>query len=185
VYADTVASTLAAALARRGLARPGMILEAEPGRAIYADAGLHLATVTNVKQQHDPQPHRWVETDTSEVFLFDTTLESALFPVIAVERPDAPSAGRVDVTGISCNFDLIAPDVDLPEVGVGDILAFLETGAYQEASAANFNGLPRPATVLVSGSAADVIKRRETVDEVLARDLVPARLARRDTGTVA
>ena len=62
------------------------------------------------------------------------------------------SAGRVDVTGISCNFDLIAPDVDLPEVGVGDILAFLETGAYQEASAANFNGLPRPATVLVSGS---------------------------------
>ena len=184
VYAGQVASTLAAALARRGLARPGMILEAEPGRAIYADAGLHLATVTNVKQQHDPQPHRWVETDTSEVFLFDTTLESALFPVVAVERPDAPSAGRVDVTGISCNFDLIAPDVDLPEVGVGDILAFLETGAYQEASAANFNGLPRPATVLVSGSAADVIKRRETVDEVLARDLVPARLARHDTGTV-
>ncbi len=185
VYAGTVASTLAAALARRGLARTGMILEAEPGRAIYADAGLHLATVTNVKQQHDPQPHRWVETDTSEVFLFDTTLESSLFPVMAVERPDAPSSGRVDVTGISCNFDLIAPDVDLPEVGAGDILAFLETGAYQEASAANFNGLPRPATVLVSGSAADVIKRRETVDEVLARDLVPARLARRDPGTVA
>jgi diaminopimelate decarboxylase len=140
--------------------------------------------VTNVKQQHDPQPHRWVETDTSEVFLFDTTLEDALFPVIAVERPDARSAGRVDVTGISCNFDLIAPDVDLPEVAVGDILAFLETGAYQEASAANFNGLPRPTTVLVSGSEADVIKRRETVDDVLARDLVPARLAGHDTGTV-
>ena len=55
--------------------------------------GLHLATVTNVKQQHDPQPHRWIETDTSEVFLFDTTLESSLFPVVAVERPDAPPRG--------------------------------------------------------------------------------------------
>jgi diaminopimelate decarboxylase len=176
VYAGEVARTLAAALERRGLARPGTILEAEPGRAIYADAGLHLATVTNVKQQRDPQPQRWIETDTSEIFLFDTTLEGSLFPVVAVERPSAPSAGCVDVTGISCNFDLIAPAVELPDVAVGDVLAFLETGAYQEASAANFNGLPRPATVLVAGSLAELIKRRETVDDVLARDLVPDRL---------
>ena len=178
VYAGEVARTLAAALRRRGLARPGTILEAEPGRAIYADAGLHLATVTNVKQQRDPQPQRWIETDTSEIFLFDTTLEDSLFPVVAVEQPNARSAGRVDVTGISCNFDLIAPAVELPDVAVGDILAFLDTGAYQEASAANFNGLPRPATVLVAGSSAELIKRGETVDEVLARDLVPARLER-------
>lgn len=59
------------------------------------------------------------------------------------------------------------------------MLAFLETGAYQEASAANFNGLPRPATVLVSGAGAEVVKRRETVDDVLARDVVPLRLGAR------
>ena len=178
-YASTVATALAGALERAGLARPDTLLEAEPGRAIYADAGLHLATVTNLKHQLDPEPHRWVETDTSEVFLLDTTLEGSLFPVVAVERADAPSAGRVDVTGISCNFDLIAPDVELPALAVGDVVAFLGTGAYQDASAANFNGLPRPATVLVSGSAAEVVKRRETVDEVLARDSVPLRLRAR------
>ena len=175
-YASEVATALARALERAGIARQGTLLEAEPGRAIYADAGLHLARVTNVKHQLDPEPRRWLETDTSEVFLLDTTLEGSLFPVVAVEQADAPATGRVDVTGISCNFDLIAPDVELPALAIGDVVAFLGTGAYQDASAANFNGLPRPATVLVSGSTAEVIKRRETVDEVLARDAVPARL---------
>jgi diaminopimelate decarboxylase len=181
-YASEVARALARALEGAGLARSGTRLEAEPGRAIYADAGLHLATVTNVKQQLDPEAHRWLETDTSEVFLLDTALEGSLFPVVAVDQPRAPATGRVDVTGISCNFDLIAPNVELPTLAIGDVVAFLGTGAYQDASAANFNGLPRPATVLVSGSTADVIKRRETVDEVLARDTVPPRLQARDGG---
>ena len=52
----------------------------------------------------------------------------------------------------------------------------METGAYQEASAANFNGLPRPATVLVCGTTAEVVKRRATMEDVLGRDLVPERL---------
>jgi diaminopimelate decarboxylase len=178
VFAATVASALAEALESRGLARAGTLLEAEPGRSVYADAGLHLATVTNVKRQTDPQPRRWVETDTSEVFLIDTTMESSYFPVVAVERADAPPVETADVTGISCNFDLIAPAAPLPAVAAGDVLAFLETGAYQEASAANFNGLPRPATVLVSGGQAEVVKRAETVADVLARDTIPARLRR-------
>ena len=52
----------------------------------------------------------------------------------------------------------------LPEVEWGDVIAFLETGAYQESSASNFNALPRPATVLVHGGDAEVIKaaRRST-----------------------
>jgi diaminopimelate decarboxylase len=56
------------------------------------------------------------------------------------------------------------------------VLAFLDTGAYQDACASNFNGLPRPATVLVHGADAEVVKRAETVDEVFTRDAIPARL---------
>ena len=175
-YAHAVAESLAGALRDRGLARHGMLLEAEPGRAVYADAGLHLATVTNVKRQRDPDPRCWIETDTSEVFLLDTTLENALFPVVSATRADAEPALLADVTGISCNFDVIAPAVAVPEVEPGEVLAFLETGAYQDASAANFNGLPRPATVLVCGATAEVIKRRETIGDVLGRDIVPERL---------
>jgi diaminopimelate decarboxylase len=175
-YARAVAESLAEALQGRGLARAGMLLEAEPGRAVYADAGLHLATVTNVKKQQDPDPRCWIETDTSEVFMLDTTLENALFPVVSATRADAEPALLADVTGISCNFDVIAPAVAVPEVAPGEVIAFLETGAYQEASAANFNGLPRPATVLVCGATAEVVKRRETIEDVLGRDIVPERL---------
>jgi diaminopimelate decarboxylase len=175
-YAQAVAQSLAGALADRGLARDGMLLEAEPGRAIYADAGLHLATVTNIKRQRDPDSRCWIETDTSEVFMLDTTLESALFPVVSATRAGAEPALLADVTGISCNFDVIAPAVEVPDMEPGDVLAFLETGAYQDASAANFNGLPRPATVLVSGTTAEIIKRRETIEDVLGRDIVPERL---------
>ena len=175
-YASAVAGSLADALRDRGLAREGMLLEAEPGRAVYADAGLHLATVTNVKRQRDPDPRCWIETDTSEVFMLDTTLEHALFPVVSATRADAEPAVLADITGISCNFDVIAPAVTVPHVEPGEVLAFLETGAYQEASAANFNGLPRPATVLVCGTTAEVVKRRETIEDVLGRDIVPERL---------
>src|SRR5260370_26806278 len=69
-----------------------------------------------------------------------------------------------------------APAVEVPDVEPGAVLAFLETGAYQEACAANFNGLPLPATVLVCGATAEVIKRRETIEDVLVRDIVPERL---------
>jgi diaminopimelate decarboxylase len=172
-YAELLASTLAAELARAGLAHPTLALEAEPGRALYADAGLHLARVVNVKRQTDPTQRVWIETDTSEAFMPDTIVEQALFPVVAIGAGEGPPV-RGDVTGISCNFDTIAEDVELRSVEPGDLIAFMETGAYQEAGASNFNGLPRPGTVLVNGTAAEIIKRRETLEDVLARDVAPS-----------
>jgi len=56
------------------------------------------------------------------------------------------------------------------------VLAILDTGAYEDACAANFNALPRPAVVLVSGTEAEVIRRAETIEDVFARDLIPQRL---------
>ncbi len=57
----------------------------------------------------------------------------------------------------------------------GEILAVLDTGAYQDATASNFNAMARPASVLVSGGEVTLIKRRETLDDITARD-VPAPL---------
>jgi diaminopimelate decarboxylase len=78
---------------------------------------------------------------------------------------------RVEIVGQSCNFDLLAQDVEAPQVANGDVIAFLDTGAYQDAAASNFNALTRPATVLVAGSRCTLIKRRETIEEIFARDL--------------
>jgi len=70
----------------------------------------------------------------------------------------------------------MVPSEPLPELDDGEIIAFLDTGAYQDASAANFNALPRPATVLVCDDTAEVVKRAETVEDVFRRDIVPERL---------
>ena len=68
------------------------------------------------------------------------------------------------------------PTIPIPEVEVGDIFAILDTGAYQEVSGSNFNATPRPATVLVTGDQAHIIRHAETEADVLSRDVVPAHL---------
>jgi diaminopimelate decarboxylase len=151
----------------------GLVLQVEPGRSLHADAGLHLTTVLGIKRAAD---RTWVETDTSEQFLLDTLIEGNRWPVVVAARAEAPPAGRADLVGCSCGFDVLVADANLPEVGPGDVIALLDTGAYQESLATNFNALPRPATVLVSGDRSEVIRRREREDEVFARDTVPARL---------
>ena len=176
---ESVVETLASAL-RTGLAGrvplEGVTLEIEPGRALHADTGIHLTRVVNLKQQREPLAWRWVETDTTEMFLLDLLVEHCRFPVVAATRADEPAQDPVDVVGCSCGFDVLAHQVRLPAVEAGDTLAFLDTGAYEDACAANFNALPRPAIVLVSGSDAEIVRRAETIEDVFARDVVPERL---------
>jgi diaminopimelate decarboxylase len=175
-YAEALTDGLRTALSEARVPSKGKILEVEPGRGLYADAGIHLATVRNLKSQTHPVPRMWVETDTSEVFLLDTLIERNRWTSVVVEKArDAPQV-TADIVGISCGFDVIVPDARLPAVEEGDHIAFLDTGAYQDATAANFNAMPRPATVLVNGSEAEVIKRAETIEDVFRRDLVPSRL---------
>jgi diaminopimelate decarboxylase len=176
-YAGAVADGLRASLDAKGIPRRGLVLEVEPGRALYADAGIHLATVRNVKREAVRVPERWIETDTTEMFLADLLIEHDVFPVVVASRADAEPAGDADVVGISCGFDVLAAGLRLPDVRPGDVIAFLDTGAYQDATSSNFNALPRPATVLVCDDTATVIKRAETVDDVFRRDVVPDRLS--------
>jgi diaminopimelate decarboxylase len=175
-YARVLTDGLRESLARAGIPTQGKVLEVEPGRSLYADAGVHLTTVRNVKSQTDPVPRIWVETDTTEMFLLDTLIEKNRWTAIVVGKATDPPTLTADIVGISCGFDVIVPEARIPPVRPGDRIAFLDTGAYQDATAANFNALPRPATILVHGSEAELIKRAETVEEVFRRDVVPARL---------
>jgi catechol 2,3-dioxygenase-like lactoylglutathione lyase family enzyme len=117
----------------------------------------------------------WIEVDTSEAFLPDVLIEHDRFAVVPAVTTSAEPV-TADLVGISCGFDVLAADERIA-AEPGDVLAFLGTGAYQDAASSNFNALPRPATVLVRGGEAELVKRRETAAEVFARDLVPARLA--------
>jgi catechol 2,3-dioxygenase-like lactoylglutathione lyase family enzyme len=175
-FAQAIAGTLADALIAAGVPLDGVLLEAEPGRSLYGDAGVHLTRVRHVKRQVTPDPYTWIEVDTSEAFLPDGLLEHNGWTVLAAERMDAPDALRGDVVGRSCGFDVLAANRSLPAVEPGDVLAVLDTGAYQDATSSNFNAMPRPPIVLVHGGESELIKRRESLDEVLGRDVVPARL---------
>ena len=170
--AGRAASALRERLEKRGINPSEITLEAEPGRSLFADTGIHLARVRNIKEQNEPSAWRWVETDTTEMFLSDLLIEHAHFTPVIANRVNEAAAIRADITGISCGFDVLASQVELPPVSVGDVIAFLDTGAYQDAVAANFNALPRPGTVLVTGNEARWIKRPETTADVFARDIV-------------
>ena len=174
--ADAVTSTLRSELIGQGLDPKGIALEVEPGRSLFSDVGIHLATVRNLKHESVPEPFTWVETDTTEMFLPDSLIEHSRWTVLVANRADQPPRQMADVVGMSCGFDVIVPQAQLPEVAVGDVLAFLDTGAYQEVVSSNFNALPRPATLLVHGGDAEIIKRAETTRDVFARHIVPDRL---------
>ena len=94
--AEDVVEALAAGL-RAGLAGrvplAGVALEIEPGRALHADTGIHLTRVVNLKQQREPLAWRWVETDTTEMFLLDLLVEHCHFPVVAATRMAEPAGG--------------------------------------------------------------------------------------------
>jgi diaminopimelate decarboxylase len=172
---DALASGLRDGLAGR-VPLTGVALEIEPGRSLHADTGIHLTRVVNLKAQREPLAWRWVETDTTEMFLLDLLVEHCRFPVVAATRIHDPPGEPVDVVGCSCGFDVLAHQVRLPAVERGDTLAFLDTGAYEDGCAANFNALPRPAIVLVNGSEAEIVRRAETIEDVFARDRIPERL---------
>ena len=175
-YAAAITGTLRSQLPRYGVDIDGVRLQTEPGRSLYGDAGIHLARVKVVKRQTQPIPYTWVLTDTTYFFLAGGVFEHNRHPFVVANKADEPLTLKADIVGHSCYADQIVLGAHLPEVEAGDVIAFLETGAYQESSASNFNGLPRPASVLVQGDDADLIKTAETIDDVFGRDIIPARL---------
>ena len=120
-------------------------------------------------------PWNWVLTDTTYFFLAGGMYEYQFNHFIFANRTDDKPEHVADIVGHSCYGDRILPIVQVPDVKTGDLIAMLDMGAYQEVSACNFNALPRPATLLVNGEDAEIIRRAETIDDVFQRDVIPER----------
>lgn len=176
-YLDAVLTAMAGRLAARGIDPEGIAIEVEPGRAMYADAGVHIATVLHVKHEPGAVPRTWIETDTSEAFLPDTIIERNHWRVLPATEPGRSATIDAAITGISCGWDVLRAHGPVPEVLAGEQLVFLDTGAYQDAASSNFNAMGRPATVLVHDGEADLLRPRESLDHVMAGDRIPERLA--------
>jgi diaminopimelate decarboxylase len=134
----------------------------EPGRSLVGAAGMTLYEVGAVKRttaavnggmSDNPRPQ-----------LYQSRYEALL-----ANRAAEPTTGTFRIAGKHCESgDVLIEAVELPEPRRGDILAVPATGAYTLAMASNYNGVPRPAAVLVADGDAELIRRRETVDDLLS-----------------
>jgi diaminopimelate decarboxylase len=176
-YAEACTRTLGRELPRHGIEIEGLMLQLEPGRSVHGDTGIHLARVTNIKRMDEPIRWNIVIVDTTEFWLTGGRYEHHLHDYVFANKTDAEATDAADIIGRSCYGDRLMPIVRIPDLEVGDILALLDTGAYQEVSMSNFNAMPRPATLLVTGSDVTVIRRAETEEDVLRRDVMPRHLA--------
>lgn len=176
-YAELITSRFRNAMQRHGLTTEGIMIEVEPGRGLHNETMLHLTQVHNIKRESINLEHQWAEVDTSEVFLGIMGVNpTPPFDYVVANKADQPNESHFDIVGVTCNAEWLYQQVPVPELEAGDVIAMLNTGAYIEPMAANFNALPRPGMVLVCDDQADLIKRHETLDEVFARHQVPERL---------
>lgn len=157
------------------LALPFPELWIESGRYALGNAGVLLATVGVVKRDAD---RTWVNIDASGELMVLVQNFGAMNHVTVATDMERPLSMHADIVGPTCVAALFAKQCPLPAVRKGDLVAVLDAGAYAEAQASQFNSIPRPATVLVNGEHADLIRRRETLEDLLAPQLVPTRLRR-------
>jgi diaminopimelate decarboxylase len=141
-------------------------LRLEPGRFLVAQAGTLLTTVTSVKTT--PEGRVFVGCDSGFNHLVRPTMYGAYHRIENRTRPDATPV-LVDVVGNICESgDIFARDRILPQPQVGDVLAIADAGAYGTAMASAYNLRPLPAEVTMDGGEVRVVRRRQTIDEVLA-----------------
>src|SRR5438045_8189703 len=96
-------------------------------------------------------------------------LYGSQYAALLANRADKPVSGAYRIAGKHCESgDVLIDSVELPEPRRGDLLAVPATGAYTLAMASNYNGVPRPAAVLVADGDAELIRRRESLDDLLA-----------------
>jgi diaminopimelate decarboxylase len=140
-------------------------LVVEPGRSIVGNAGLLLTRVLYVKRN---DRKNFIVVDSGMNDLLRPTLYGS-FHDIAPLRQEINGRLCADVVGPICETgDFLAQDREMPDVRPGEFLAILTAGAYGYALASNYNTRPRPAEVLVHGHSASLIRRRETVEDLMA-----------------
>jgi diaminopimelate decarboxylase len=146
---------------------PPVDLILEPGRSLVSRAGVTLYTVGGVKRASAATTYVTVDGGMSDNPR--PAMYAARYTALLANRADEPATAAYAVAGKHCESgDVLIERVELPEPMRGDLLAVPVTGAYTLAMSSTYNAVPRPAAVLVGGGESRLIRRRETVDDLLA-----------------
>jgi len=171
-YAETMVNALNAACGR--LDFPPPLMELEPGRYMVGNSTVLVGRVGAVKEL--PGKKTWIHLDASTNNLIKAVSAGYRYRFVCVNRAAEAAVGPADVVGPLCSDDVMGRQVMLPKVQRGDLLAAFDAGHYAETGSCQFNGIPRPATALVCGDGAEIIKHRETVNDVFGKCRIPIRL---------
>ena len=140
----------------------------EPGRSIVGPAGILLSRVLYRKTNGEKQ---FVIVDAAMNDLIRPSLYQAEHQIVPVKASTA-AVETVDIVGPVCESgDFFARDRPMPAAAEGELLAVLDAGAYGMALASNYNTRPRAAEVLVSGKTARLIRKRETIADLLRNEM--------------
>lgn len=165
---EQLAGTIKALCEELPLPMPAVLLE--PGRSIVADAGMTLYTAGSTKSI--PGYKNYVPVDGGMTDNPRYALYGSKYTVYLANRANEEANFRCDVVGRCCESgDIIQPNVLLPEPKRGDFIAVCTTGAYNYSMASNYNRIPRPPVVMISGGKPTLAVRRETVDDLTALDM--------------
>lgn len=149
----------------------------EPGRSIISTSGVTLYTVGSSKQV--PHGKKYVAVDGGMADNPRPSMYQAEYVAEVANKKDNAEMEKVTVAGRFCESgDVLIPEIELPKLDEGDILCVYNTGAYNYSMASNYNKVSKPAMVLVNNSQSDIIINRETLDDLIANEVIPDRLAK-------
>jgi len=177
-FAETITGTLDRCLREFELGYEPKLIQ-EPGRSIVGPAGITLYTIGPIKTvpiTEDPGHRIYVAVDGGLMDNPRPGLYQAVYTPLIANKANTPATESVTISGKHCETDTLIANARIAPVEPGDIMAVLCTGAYNYSMASNYNRFPRPAVVLVADGQADVIVKRETLDDVVKNDLIPERL---------
>jgi len=167
-FAECTANAVRKYCAQYGVAEPRLLVE--PGRSLVANAGVTLYTVGVMKTL--PNIRKYVGIDGGMSDNIRTALYHADYEAIIANKADEPRTEIVTLCGKHCESgDAVVLDGSLQHPDLGDIVCVFTTGAYCYTMSSTYNGQPRPAIVFVRDGQARVVTRRETYEDLMARDL--------------
>ncbi len=148
----------------------GVKLMIEPGRSLVANAGVTAYRVGTVKEI--PGIRTYVAVDGGMSDNLRPMLYGSRYEALIADRAAAEPDTLVTIAGMHCESgDVLVRDAMLASPAVGDVLVTPATGAYGHAMANNYNGVTRPPVIFCSGGEARTVVRRETFDDLTARDV--------------
>ena len=143
----------------------GLRVLLEPGRLLVGNAGVLLTQIRYIKQA---EHKKFLIVDAGMNDLIRPALYQSYHEIVPVVEPANAKRESVDVVGPVCESgDFFAQDRELPEMKEGDLAALMSAGAYGFAMASNYNSRPLPAEVLVRGDRFSLIRRRQTMEDLV------------------